>query len=245
MWNKHYFCSLKAHSHRAPRNDNENPNIAMEQNNNARELEQSEEILAKAGQYKKAITWCLIVAAVAVIGILAWIMISQNGSRNADELIAKADTEAIAGNDSIATSLYAQAAEAGYKSGNRAKAEMGIRLYREGKYEEALKYLDACSLDDEVANAGVYSLKGDCYANLEQYDKALSCFKKAVSAADENPEAVPFFLIKEANIYRMQGKYADEANAYKQIIDEYPAYVTSTRIDINRFYQRALAQSRQ
>ena len=42
----------------------------------------------------------------------------------------------------------------GYKSGNRAKAEMGIRLYNQEKYEEALKYLNSCSLDDKVAEPG-------------------------------------------------------------------------------------------
>lgn len=220
------------------------PKIAMEENKNAQAPEQTEDLVAKAGQYKKVITLSLIIAAVAVIGIFAWILISQNGNKKADELIAKADAEAIAGNDSTATVLYAEAAKAGFKSGNRAKAETGIRLYRDGKYEEAIKYLDDCTLDDEVAAAGVYSLKGDCYANLEQYDKAISCYKKAVSVANKNPEAVPFFLVKEANIYRAQGNYADEAKAYKEIIDEYPSYVQSTRVDINRFYQRALAQSR-
>ena len=52
--------------------------------------------------------------------------------------MAQADAAA---NDSIAMTLYADAAKAGYKSGNRAKAELGIRLYQEGKYAEALEYL--------------------------------------------------------------------------------------------------------
>ncbi len=64
-------------------------------------------------------------------------------------------------NDSIATSLYAEAAKAGYKSGNRAKVEMGIRLFNDGKYEEAIKYLDDADIKDDIVAAGVYSLKGD------------------------------------------------------------------------------------
>ncbi len=204
----------------------------------AQEVDKSEEILAKARANKKVIIWSLVVAAVCVVAVLVYILVAQAGSRKADELIAKADA---AQNDSIALTLYAQAADAGYKSGNRAKAEMGIRLYRDGKYQEALEYLDDCSLDDEIAEAGVETLKGDCYVNLDQLDKAISAYKDAIDDADENPEIVPFVLIKMANIYRSQGNYEAEAKAYKEIIDEYPSYVNSTRIDIRKFYERAVA----
>lgn len=204
----------------------------------AQEVDKSEEILAKARANKKVIIWSLVVAAVCVVAVLVYILVAQAGSRKADELIAKADA---AQNDSIALTLYAQAADVGYKSGNRAKAEMGIRLYRDGKYQEALEYLDDCSLDDEIAEAGVETLKGDCYVNLDQLDKAISAYKDAIDDADENPEIVPFVLIKMANIYRSQGNYEAEAKAYKEIIDEYPSYVNSTRIDIRKFYERAVA----
>ncbi len=207
-------------------------------NQTTQEVDKSEEILAKARANKKTIMWCLIIAAVCVVGMLAYILVAQNGSRKADELIAKADAEQ---NDSIALNLYAKAADAGYKSGNRAKAEMGIRLYNDGKYQEALEYLNDCSLDDEIAEAGIETLKGDCYVNLDQLDKALGAYKSAISEADENPEIVPFVLIKMANIYRAQGNFEAEARAYKEIIDEYPSYTSSTRIDIRKYYERALA----
>lgn len=207
-------------------------------NQTTQEVDKSEEILAKARANKKTIMWCLIIAAVCVVGMLAYILVAQNGSRKADELIAKADAEQ---NDSIALNLYAKAADAGYKSGNRAKAEMGIRLYNDGKYQEALEYLNDCSLDDEIAEAGVETLKGDCYVNLDQLDKALGAYKSAISEADENPEIVPFVLIKMANIYRAQGNFEAEAKAYKEIIDEYPSYTSSIRIDIRKYYERALA----
>ena len=80
--------------------------------------------------------------------------------------------------------------------------------------------------------------------NLNQNDKALSCYSKAVSKADKNPEIVPLILIKEANIYRAEEKYADEAKCYKEILDEYPVYVQESRTDIRKYYERALAQSK-
>ena len=219
--------------------DNENPNITMENNRpTSQEVEQTEDIVTKARANKKSIIAVCVVVAVCVVAALVYVMISQSGSKKADELIAKADA---AQNDSIALALYADAAKAGYKSGNRAKAEMGIRLYQDGKYEEALKYLNDCSLDDEVAEAGVETLKGDCYVNLDQLEKALSAYKDAIDDADENPEIVPFILIKMANIYRSQGNFDAEAKAYKEIIDEYPTYVNNTRVDIRKYYERAIA----
>lgn len=211
----------------------------MEQNNpTAKQVEESEDIVAKARANKKTIIYGLITAFVILIGVMIWLLVSQAGSRKADELVAKADAAMV---DSVATDLYAKAAQAGYKSGNRAAAEAGIRLYRDGKYEEAIKYLDDASLDDNIAAAGVYTLKGDCYVNLEQYDQAIKCYNKAISKADENPEIVPFVLIKEANIYRAQKNFAAEVKCYKTIIDEYPQYVLSTRTDIKKYYERAVA----
>ena len=188
------------------------------------QVEQSEDILAKARANRKSIMWCFIAAFVVIIGAMVWVVVAQNGSRKADELVAKAD---LAQNDSTALSLYKEAAQAGHKSGNRAAAEVAIRLYRQGEYEQAIKYLDDCSLDDAIAAAGVYTLKGDCYVNLDQLDKALDCYRKAVSKADGNPEIVPLVLVKEANIYRAQEKYAEEAKAYKTILDDYPTYAPS------------------
>ena len=188
----------------------------MEKNTPTSQLEESEDIIAKAQANKRTIMWCFIVAFVLIIGVLVWILIAQSGSRKADELIARAD----------------------------AAAEVAIRLYQDGKYEDAIKYLDKADLDDEVAAAGVYTLKGDCYVNLDQFDKALSSYSKAISKADENPEIVPLILIKEANIYRSQEKYADEAKCYKEIIDEYPLFVQESRTDIRKYYERALAQSK-
>lgn len=215
----------------------------MEKNTPTTEqVEVSEDILSKARANKKAIIWCFVVAFVLIIGVLIWLLVAQAGSRNADELVARADA---ATNDSVAAVLYTEAANAGYKSGHRAAAQLAIMYYQNGQYEQAIKCLDKADLDDKVAAAGVLSLKGDCYANLDKLDEALSCFNNAISKADGNPEIVPMLLVKEANIYRAQENYAKEAECYKTIVDEYPSYAVETRTDIRKYYERALAQSQQ
>ena len=195
----------------------ENPNVTPQQTDRA------EEIVAKAKANKKTVYGVLIAAAVIVAAVIIYINVAAAGSRKADDAIAKADMEQ---NDSIATSLYAEAAKAGYKSGNRAKVEMGIRLFNDGKYEEAIKYLDDADIKDDIVAAGVYSLKGDCYVNL-----------------DKNADALKCFLVKKANVYRAEGDYAKEAAAYKELIDEYPEYVRASQTDIRKFYERAQAQA--
>ena len=111
----------------------------MEKNTPTSQLEENEDIIAKAQANKRTIVWCFIIAFILIIGVLAWILIAQAGSAKADGLIAKADAVS---NDSVAVELYKEAANAGYKSGHRAAAEVAIRLYQDGKYEDAIKYLD-------------------------------------------------------------------------------------------------------
>ena len=212
----------------------ENPNVTPQQTDRA------EEIVAKAKANKNTVYGVLIAAAVIVAAVIIYINVAAAGSRKADDAIAKADMEQ---NDSIATSLYAEAAKAGYKSGNRAKVEMGIRLFNDGKYEEAIKYLDDADIKDDIVAAGVYSLKGDCYVNLDKNADALKCYDKAIGTADGNTQLVPLFLVKKANVYRAEGDYAKEAAAYKELIDEYPEYVRASQTDIRKFYERAQAQA--
>ena len=177
-----------------------------------------DELLAKAQANKGKLAGALIFCIVVVVAALAWFFINQSGNKKAAELAGKADVEM---NDSIAMQLYQQAAEAGHKNGNRAKLEVAIRYYGQEKYEELLK--------------------GDCLVNLDRLDEAVKAYKNAISEADENPDIVPFALIKLANVYRAQGNYKAEYEAYKTILDEYPSYqyAQGQQTDIRKYMERA------
>ena len=199
---------------------------------------QGDELLAKAKANKGKLTGALIFCIVVVVAAFAWFFINQSGNKKAAEPPGKADIEV---NDSIAMKLYQEAAEAGHKSGNRAKLEVAIRYYNDGKYEDALKYLNDASVDDEIVAAGAQCLKGDCYVNLDKLDDAVKAYKAAISDADENPDIVPFVLIKLANIYRAQQNYKAEYEAYKTIVDKYPGYqyAQGQQTDIRKYMERA------
>ena len=121
--------------------------------------------------------------------------------------------------------------------------EAGIRLYQQGKYQEALDYLKDASVDDNIVAAGVYTLEGDCYVNLKQYPEALKAFDKAVSKADKNPSIVPLVLIKKANVLRAEKDYAAEAEALCTIVEQYPQFMQTSQVDVRKLYERAKASA--
>ncbi|MCM1316845.1 MAG: hypothetical protein NC241_01540 [Bacteroides sp.] len=206
---------------------------------NQNPTEEKDLIQSAKDNKKKIITVAVLVVAVAVAAIV-WFLVNQNGAKDADEAIALADIEQ---NDTTALALYKDAAKLGHASGNRAKLNAAIALYNDGKYQEALDYLKDASVNSDIVEAGQYSLMGDCYVNLKQNAEALKAFDKAISAADGNPQIVPFILVKKANIYRAEANYKDEAKAYETIIKDYPEYAQSRRFDIRAYAERAKAQA--
>ena len=200
------------------------------------------DFVAKTKKYRKQLTGLFIAVAVVLVALLVWFLVRQSQVAKADQAIALADVEQ---NDSIALNLYKDAATHGTKSGDRAKIESAIRLYQGGNYEEAIKYLNDASASDEIVAAGIETLKGDCYVNLQNYDAAIKAYEKAIKEADHNSQLVPIILVKEANVYREQKNYAAEAKIYGKIVEEYPTYGESANLDIRKYYERAKAAAAQ
>ncbi len=221
-----------------------------------------EMLLAKAKANKKRIVALSVAFAVILVAALAWFFISQTNNRKADEAAATADMTLVKGGadaDSLALPLYLKAADMHGKSAQRSEAMAGILLYQNKKYEEAIKHFDAASLKGELAPVGVLIAKGNCYANLEQLDKALDCFLKAAGKADDNAALAPFALVKAANVYHVQKNYAKEAECFEKILNDYPEYAANpyfdadpsdplaanyndgTQRDIRKYYERAKA----
>lgn len=209
----------------------------------AQDLEETKKetnIVETIKQSRKIIFIATAVVAVIVAACIFWGISRSNKAKKADEFAGIAD---IAMNDSIATANYMQAAELGTPSGERAKLQLAINLYRQGEYQQAIDYLKDADIDSDVVSAGQYALMGDCYVNLDNLDEALDCYKKAVKEADGNPQITPFILVKEANLYRAQQKYAEEAAAYQTIFEEYPAYANGLNFDIRKYAARANQQA--
>ena len=56
-----------------------------------------------------------------------------------------------------------------------------LSLYKQGKYEEALKYYDKILAGDQK-NIDALNGKGECFSGLKKYDEAIKCFDEALQA---------------------------------------------------------------
>ena len=160
----------------------------------------------KIANNKKYIYWG--VGAILVVGafVLSYFFIYRNPRLNkAYEAYNQVEIQAM-GNDSIAAEGYKKVADqyGSSSAGNLAALSAAETYYGQGKYKEAVKYLENFSTSEPVLAANALALTGDCYVNLKQYDKALDYFNKALKKADKNPQITPRVLLKEANVYDEQ-----------------------------------------
>lgn len=194
---------------------------------------------------RKIMMWATIAVAAVVIVVLLYIFAyKQPAIAKGNEAIGDADRIALfEGNDSTALAAYeAVAANHGFAAGNRAALESAIILYRQGEYQKALDYLNKFSASDNVVAPLALGLKGDCLVNLDKLPEAVKAFDKAISAADNNPQLVPYFLQKKAVVLAAEGKFADAAKAYKMIEEKYPFYAQRAGIEGRRIQAEAQAE---
>ncbi len=212
----------------------------------------------KVQDNKKIILWAAIgIAAFACIILLfiyAYLRPAQNKANTAYGQAAQKefafnmnesslDSAARAAGLADVIAAYEAAAKKGKDGGNNARLMAAANAYKAGDYQKALSLLKDYSRKDEILACTSKALEGDCYVNLDKFDEALNAFKEAVKIADGNPTLAPYCLLKEATVLRHLGKYSDEADIYKEIIEKYPQYAAQTNENYEAFYQRALKQA--
>jgi len=198
----------------------------------------------KVANNKKIIFWGVGAILVVACFALSYIFIYRNPHvKDSFEAYNKVETEALA-NDSLAAVKYKEVADKykGDTAGKLAALSAGEALYNEGKYEEAAEYLKRFSSKDEVLEANVLVLIGDCYVNLKKYDEALDYYQKSVRKANSNHQIVPRVLLKEANIYDEQKKYDMALGCYEQIKSGYPEFRLGNGLDIDAYIERENAR---
>ena len=210
-------------------------------------LEEVNESLTSAAQRiednKKYINWALIAIAVLALLAIGYIYGIRNPNLNkAKEEIGKADITLLQGDEDAALKAYEQVADQyGNKTAERGHLNAAILLYKKGEYEKALKHLEDYNPSGNLIGPAAMSLKGDCYVNLKQFDKALAAYDKAISMANGNQNYAPAFMIKKATLLHAQKKYAEEAAIYQEIMDKYPIYDQQYGVNAEKYVERANA----
>ena len=127
-------------------------------------------------------------------------------------------------------------------AGARAKYYQGRALMTQGKYEEALEYLDGVSFDDEIVAALAICLKADCKAELDQVEEAADLYMAAANKR-ENKFTTPYSLSKAARAYGHIGDWEAALEALEIIKADYSETQFAQEIDKEIARARAAAKS--
>lgn len=140
--------------------------------------------------------------------------------------------------DSIGFAGFVKVADqySGTKAANLAKAYMGICYAHLGKYNEAISALNDFSANDQMIAPAMLGAIGNCYAELNQLDKAASTLLDAAKKADNNTLS-PIFLMQAGDILVKQGQLDEAIDAYTQIKEKY--FQSYQAMDIDKYIERA------
>ena len=191
------------------------------------------------------------IAAIVIVvgGILGYQnFISEPNEKKASEALFKgeqyfnADNFELALNgDSLGYKGFLNVANefSGTDAGKLANAYAGLCYAQLGKYEEALNYLNKFDANDQLVSPALLGTMGNCYAQLNQLDKAADTLVKAADKA--NSQALsPIYLIQAGQIYEKLGKKSEAINAYKTIKEKY--FNSYQSMDIDKYIERASAK---
>ena len=200
-------------------------------------------------KYKKPIIIAVIAIVVVVAGFFLYKnFVSEPREDEASTELAKSQTlfngqqydQALAGFQKI------QSDYSGTDAGNLANLYVALCYAHQAKpnWVKALENAEKFSTsDDEMISPASQMALGDIYANNNQNDKAVECFKKAAKMADSeaadnvNLSIAPLALRKAGVLLESEGKKAEALEIYKNIKKTYvnsPLYQ-----DIDKYIERA------
>ncbi len=150
---------------------------------------------------------------------------------------ADAFAEALNG-DSIGYKGFLKVADefSGTAAGNLANAYAGVCYAQLGKYEEAVKYLNKFSADDQLVSPALLGTMGNCYAQAGQLDKAAATLMKAADKADSQALS-PIYLIQAGQLFEKLGKNSEAVKAYTLVKEKY--FNSYQSMDIDKYIERA------
>lgn len=116
--------------------------------------------------------------------------------------------------------LYVAKEYSGTKAANLANFYIGVAKMKEGKFDEAITYLENFNADDLLLQARVYALIGDAYMEKNNVEQAVNYYEKA---ADYKPNEyyTPAYLMKLGLAYEMKKDFAAAIKVYQDVKDNY------------------------
>lgn len=109
----------------------------------------------------------------------------------------------------------------GTQAGKLAAFYAGLIYLKQGKFQEAIDYLDNYESEDGLYQARSWSLIGDAYSELNDLDNSIKYYKKA-SEYKANEQITPGYLMKLGLAYELNKDWKNAAEAYNRIVQEFP-----------------------
>ncbi|MGV3640500.1 MAG: tetratricopeptide repeat protein [Adhaeribacter sp.] len=107
------------------------------------------------------------------------------------------------------------------KAGNLARFYAGTALLKQGKYQQALDYLEDYKSDDLILQGRAYALQGDANLELGKPQEAAELYLKAADYK-ANEFFSPAYLMKAGVAFEENKDYASALEAYERILNSYP-----------------------
>ncbi|MEL6866013.1 MAG: tetratricopeptide repeat protein, partial [Bacteroidota bacterium] len=123
----------------------------------------------------------------------------------------------------------------GTAAANLAHYYAGISYLRLGEYEAAISYLEDFGAGDGVTPIMKKGAIGDAHSELGNMDKAISQYKGAISAGN-NELLTPYYMKKLGLLYQKQGQNDQALSTFEKLKKEYPNAPDSR--DIEKYIKR-------
>ena len=225
----------------------------MSKNQNLQE-NQAAEVIATTGAWvetnKKKIITIFVAVVVVVGGYLGYTYGYQQPREEKAQTLCTDGLQYIQSSD-FETALNGEGTFPGYikiaseysgtDGANLANLYAGICFAQQNKYQEALPYLEAYTPgDDQSISAMALFALAQCYAGVENLDKAIATFQEAAEQAN-NAALSPMCLLEAGKLLESQEKKADALKLYESIKNDYPTstLVVGSPAEIEKYIERA------
>jgi tetratricopeptide (TPR) repeat protein len=108
----------------------------------------------------------------------------------------------------------------GTKAGNLAKYYAGVSYLNLGRFEDAISYMKDFKPSGSFTPIMKHGIIGDAYGELQDFDSAISAYKKAIS--NDNELLTPYYANKLAVLMMKQGDSSGAKKYFEMIKKDYP-----------------------
>ncbi len=216
-------------------------------------LSVSGEKTAFLDKYRKQVVIAVVAVVVIILGAVLYNTViagpreekASTALAKAQEAFGQTDYQKALNGDKTQEGFLAVAENySGTDAANLAKLYAGLCYANMGKWQDAVKYLDGFSAqDDAMISPAATAALGNAYAHTGDIDKAIATLKKAAKMADSeaadgvNNSLAPTFLIQAARLLESQNKTDEALEIYKEIKTKYVN--SSAAQDIDKYIERA------